>query len=144
MTEAQEQAGAWERNVGCLHDIDHIKPSARTNYSIELVACPSGDILLTLTPLQNPDQAVYRWIVTRHLFTQIARAPAPTMTLAQDLGTRVAEAVTVRIVDIKTQGKIITRRVQLSDNTCIDETIDAHTGRRLGKTQASCTKFDVR
>jgi hypothetical protein len=147
VADAQEQAKAWGRNVGCLHDIDHIKPSARTNYSIEMLACPSGDILLTLTPLQNPDQPVNRWIVTRSLFTQVADSSSPNMTLAQGPTTRsaaAAAATSVRVVDVKTQGKIITRRIQLSDNTCIDETIDAYTGRRLSQTQAPCTKFDAR
>ncbi len=142
--DAKEQAKAWERNVGCLHDIDHITPSARTNYSIALVTCPSGDILLTLTPLQNPDQPVFRWIVTRALFTQAAQSTFSIMALAQGVAMPSPGATSVRIVDIKTQGKIIIRRVQLSDNTCIDETIDAYTGRRLSRTQAPCSKFDAR
>ena len=139
VNDAREQAKAWERNVDCLHDIDHIKPSARTAYTIELVACPSGDILLTLTPLQNPDHPVSRWIVTRNLFTQVASQSAP---LAERPATTSSAAATpVRIVDIKTQGRVVIRRVQLSDNTCIDETIDAYTGRRLSQAPAPCTKF---
>ena len=144
VNDAREQAKAWERNVGCLHDIDHIKPSARTNYSIDLIACPSGDILLTLTPLQNPDHPVSRWIVTRNLFTQVARSAPPDMTLAEGPATPSAAATPVRVVDIKTQGRIVIRRIQLSDNTCIDETIDAYTGRRLSQAPAPCTKFDGR
>jgi hypothetical protein len=54
---AQEQATAWERNIDCLRGIDHI-PGASTNYKIDLISCPSGDILVTLTPFQNPDQHV--------------------------------------------------------------------------------------
>jgi hypothetical protein len=138
VNDAQEQAKAWGRNAGCLHDIDHIKPSAHTNYSIELVACPSGDILLALTPLQNPEQPVFRWIVTRDLFTQTARSSSSMATTAQGPAPQVAS---VRIVDIKVQGKTILRRIQLSDNTCVDETIDAYTGRRLSQRPAPCEKF---
>jgi hypothetical protein len=141
VSDAHEQAKAWERNAGCLHDIDHIRPSARTNYSIELVACPSGDILLTLTPLQNPEQPVFRWIVTRDLFTSIARSSPSQATIGQVPATQLAEATSVRIVDIKVQGRTVTRRIQLSDNTCIDETIDTYTGRRLSQRQAPCEKF---
>ncbi len=146
VNDAREQAKAWERNVDCLHDIDHIKPSAHTAYSIELVACPTGDILLTLTPLQNPDHPVSRWIVTKSLFTQVASQSTPaTMTRAEGPATPSAAAATpVRIVDIKTQGRYVIRRIQLSDNTCIDETIDSYTGRRLSQAPAPCTKFDVR
>ena len=42
----EEQEMAWERNVSCLHAIDHIKPGSSTNYPIDLVSCPSGDILV--------------------------------------------------------------------------------------------------
>jgi hypothetical protein len=141
VSEAQEQAKAWERNVGCLHDIDHIKPTSHTNYSIDLVSCPSGDILLTLTPLQNPDQQVSRWIVTKMLFSQVAYLGLLSPALAQSSAIRFAEVSSVRIIDIKTDGKTVVRRIQLSDQTCVDETIDAYTGRRLSRTEAPCTKF---
>jgi hypothetical protein len=58
VNDAQQQEKAWERNVNCVRSIDHIKPTSSTNYSIDLVSCPTGDILVTLTPLQNPDQQV--------------------------------------------------------------------------------------
>jgi hypothetical protein len=148
VNEAREQAKAWERNVDCLHDINHIKPSAHTAYSIDLVACLTGDILLTLTPLQNPDQSISRWIVTKTFFTQIATKFTPSnMERRQDRETSAATAgpaaaaTPVRVVDIKTQGRLVTRRIQLSDNTCIDETIDSYTGRHLSQTPAPCTKF---
>jgi hypothetical protein len=141
ISEAQEQAKAWERNVDCLHDIDHIKPTSHTNYSIDLVSCPSGDILLTLTPLQNPDQQVSRWIVTKTLFSQVAHLHLLSPALAQGAATRLADVSSVRIIDIKTDGKTVVRRIQLSDQTCVDETIDAYTGRRLSRTQAPCSKF---
>ena len=47
----------------------------------------------------------------------------------------------VRVVDIKKQGTSVVRRIQRSDNTCVDETIDAYTGRRLDQKQAPCSKF---
>src|SRR6266849_3569838 len=128
---AKEQEMAWERNTNCLHGIDHIRPSSSTNYSIDLVSCPSGDILLTLTPLQNPDQQVSRWIVTKALFSQVAQSFFGTPALAQATGTQRAGPAPVRILDIKKEGATVIRRVQLSNNTCIEETIDAYTGRRL-------------
>jgi len=137
---AQEQEMAWERNVNCLRGIDHIKPGSSTNYAIDLVTCPSGDILVTLTPLQNPDQQISRWIVTKNLFTQVAQSFFSTGALAQGAAT-LPGPVQVRILDTKKDGAVVTRRVQLSDNTCIDETIDAYTGRRVDRKQAPCSKF---
>ena len=136
--DAQRQEKAWERNVDCLRGIDHIKPTSSTNYSIDLVSCPTGDILVTLTPLQNPDQAVSRWIITKTLFTQVAEVPPPTMELAQVAKER---PDSVQVLDIKKQGANVVRRIQRADNTCVDETIDAYTGRHLDQKPASCTKF---
>jgi len=47
----------------------------------------------------------------------------------------------VRILDIKQQGATVVRRIQRSDNTCVDETIDANTGRHVDQKPAACTKF---
>jgi hypothetical protein len=139
--DAQQQERTWERNVGCLRGIDHIKPTSSTNYSIDLVSCPTGDILVTLTPLQNPDQQVSRWIITKVLFTQVADAAPARLELAQAAGTPAGSPDTERVLDIKKQGANVVRRVQRSDNTCVDETIDAYTGRRLEQKPAPCAKF---
>ena len=70
------------------------------------------------------------------LFSQVAQRHLLSTALAQSSAIRLAEeATSVRIIDIKTQGKIVVRRIQLSDNTCVDETIDAYTGRRLRRVQ---------
>jgi hypothetical protein len=138
---AQQQEKTWERNVNCLRSIDHIKPTSSTNYSIDLVSCPSGDILVTLTPLQNPDQQVSRWIITKALFTQVADAAPAHLELAQATGAPAESPDPVRVLDIKKQGASVIRRVQRSDNTCVDESIDAYTGRRLEQKPAPCTKF---
>src|SRR6266566_5125797 len=113
---AQEQEMAWERNVNCLRAIDHIKPGSSTNYAIDLVSCPSGDILVTLTPLQNPDQQISRWIVTQDLFTRVAQSFFSTEAWAQGPVSPLGGAVQVRILDTKKNGSVVTRRVQLSDN----------------------------
>jgi hypothetical protein len=137
--DAKVQENAWQRNVDCLHSIDHVKPSSSTNYAIDLVSCPSGDILVTLTPLQNPSQQISRWIVTQNLFTQVARSFFVQPALAQ---TPQPSATTPEsIIDIKKQGATVVRRVQLSGGTCVDETIDAYTGRRLSQKAAPCSKF---
>jgi hypothetical protein len=136
--DAQQQEKTWERNVNCLRSIDHIKPTSSTNYSIDLVSCPTGDILVTLTPLQNPDQQVSRWIITKTLFTQVADAAPARLELAQ---TAAPSPDPVRVLDIKKQGASVIRRIERSDNTCVDETIDAYTGHRLDQKQAPCTKF---
>ena len=139
--DAQQQEKTWERNIGCLRSIDHIKPTSSTNYSIDLVSCPSGDILVTLTPLQNPDQQVSRWIITKVLFTQVAEAAVPRVELAQVAATPPQTPNAERVLDIKKLGANVVRRIQRSDNSCVDETIDAYTGRRLDQKQAPCTKF---
>jgi hypothetical protein len=138
---AQQQDKTWERNLSCLQGIEHIKPASRTNYSIDLVSCPTGDILVTLTPLQNPDQQVSRWIVTKTLFTQVAESSPPRVELAQATGTPPASADSARVLDIKKVGSNVVRRIERSDNTCVDETIDSYTGRRLDQKPAPCTKF---
>jgi hypothetical protein len=140
--EARQQAQAWDRNINCLigHGIDHIKPTSNTNYAIDLAPCPTGDILVTLTPLQNPDHGVTRWVITQSLLTQVADNSPRTMELAQ-VTTPAASPESVRIVDIKKQGANVVRRIQRADNTCVDETIDAYTGRHLDQKPTSCTKF---
>jgi hypothetical protein len=50
-------------------------------------------------------------------------------------------AKTTTVLDIKKTGSTITRRVQLSDNSCVDEKIDGLSGRLVGQTKAPCTKF---
>jgi hypothetical protein len=139
--EAQAQEKAWERNVDCLHGIDHVKPTSKTNYSIDLVTCPSGDILVTLTPIQNPDQQISRWILTNALFSQAAQSFLTRPALAQSQPPPPAGTTSERIIDITKHGATVIRRVQRSDNTCVDETIDAYSGRRLSEKQAPCTKF---
>ena len=62
------------------------------------------------------------------------------MELAQ-VTTPAASPESVRIVDIKKQGANVVRRIQRADNTCVDETIDAYTGRHLDQKPTSCTKF---
>jgi hypothetical protein len=137
-----EQDSAWGRNIDCLRGIDHIKPEASTNYKIDLVSCPSGDILVTLTPFQNPDQQVSKWIVTKNLFTQVADSWFSTGAWAQGAaGAPAAGAVQQRIVDTRKDGSVVTQRIQLSDNSCVDETIDAFTGRHVGRRPAPCSKF---
>ena len=96
---------------------------------------------MTLTPLQNPDQQVSRWIITKVLFTQVAEAAPPRVELAQAAGAPPQSPDAERVLDIKKLGANVVRRIQRSDNTCVDETIDAYTGRRLDQKQAPCTKF---
>src|ERR1700730_9928432 len=136
--DAQQQERTWERNINCLRSIDHIKPSSSTNYSIDLVSCPTGDILVTLTPLQNPDQQVSRWIITKVLFTQVADISPPHLELAQAAGAPPGSPDPAKVLDIKKLGANVVRRIQRSDNTCVDETIDAYTGRRLDQKPAPC------
>jgi hypothetical protein len=131
--------------VNCLNGIEHIKPTSSTAYSIDLVSCPTGDILVTLTPLQNPEQQISKWIITKALFTETAEAAlphsSPRIELAQAAGPVPAAPDPVRVLDIRKQGASVIRRVQLSNNTCVDETIDAYTGRRLDQKPAACSKF---
>ena len=138
---AQEQEMAWERNLDCLRAIDHIKPGSSTNYSIDLVSCPSGDILVTLTPLQNPNQQISRWIVTRNLFSRSAQSIFSISAMAQEARPQQGSPVQTRILDTRKDGAVVTRRIQLSDSTCVDQTIDAYTGRRTDQKTAACGRF---
>ena len=104
------------------------------------MSCPTGDILVTLTPLQNPDQQVSKWIVTKTLFTQVADSSPPHIELAQAV-TPAGSPDAAHVLDIKKQGSTVVRRIQRPDNTCVDESIDAFTGRRLDQKSAPCSKF---
>jgi hypothetical protein len=92
------------------------------------------------TPLQNPDQQVSRWIVTKTLFTQVADASPPHIELAQ-VRAPTENTDAARVLDIRKQGSNVVRRIQRADNTCVDESIDAFTGRRLEQKPAPCSKF---
>jgi hypothetical protein len=141
VSDAQTQEKAWVRNVNCLHDINHIKPSASTDYSIDLVSCPSGDILITLTPLRNPNQQISRWIVTNDLFGEFAKSLLTIRTLAQNLGGR------ARRPHGRTHHRYQERGVNrhqadaaFRQHLC-GRNVDAYTGRRLSQKPAPCTKF---
>ncbi|MBV9981085.1 hypothetical protein [Bradyrhizobium sp.] len=138
---AEEQDKAWQRNLDCLRAIDHIKPGSSTNYAIDLVSCPSGDILVTLTPLQNPNQQISHWIVTSDLFTQSARSLFSISAMAQEAPPRPGGPVETRIIDTRKDGAVVTRRIQLSDSSCVDQTIDTYTGRRIDQKPAACSRF---
>jgi hypothetical protein len=139
--DAKIQEQAWERNISCLSAIEHIKPTAKTDYTIDLVTCPSGDILVTLTPLQNPDRSVSRWIVTTELFIKSAGLEFITSATAQEAPDRNAARGPTRVIGIKKSGPNVTRRVQLPDNSCSDQSIDAYTGRQVGQRKAPCSPF---
>ncbi len=38
-------------------------------------------------------------------------------------------------------GAVLTKRVKLSNNTCVDETVDTFTGHLLSRKPAPCVKF---
>lgn len=132
-----EQLEAWGRNHDCLGAEHNVKLTSQTSYAIDLQACPSGDLLIQLTPLHNPDRKVFRWVITRDMFKPSAQFALSSAAFAQGTPT----TTTSTVLDIKRTGSTITRRVQLSDKSCTDEKIDGLTGRLLGQTKAPCTKF---
>jgi hypothetical protein len=139
----RQQSEAWDRNGECLQNaaIDRLKPVSETNYAIEILACRSGDILVTMIPIQNPDAAEHRWIVTKDLvqhhaqFSLIAPAFAEAPTAPQP-----APQAT-RVVGVTRAGDLIIRRVQLTNGTCEDQTINSYTGRLLGRKRAPCDRL---
>jgi hypothetical protein len=135
----QESDKAWDRNLDCLTNIEHIKPNANTKYGIDLVPCPSGDILVTLTPLQSPGTHISRWIVTTDFFSDIAQFSLVGTATAQESST--GSSNPVRIIGIKKSGSVVTKRVQFPDNSCADQTIDSYTGRQVNQQKASCSPF---
>jgi hypothetical protein len=135
----QESDKAWDRNLDCLTNIEHIKPNANTKYVIDLVPCPSGDILVTLTPLQSPGTHISRWIVTTDFFSDVAQFSLVGTAAAQD--SSAGSPNPVRIIGIKKSGSVVTKRVQFPDNSCADQTIDSYTGRQLNQQKASCSPF---
>jgi len=139
VSRALEQSRAWEVNFKCLQtEIQQISPRSPTTYTIAMQVCPSGDILLALTPL-NADTPKYEWILTRKLFNQQTSFSFTTTAHAQ--GAPQSGSATVRVIDVRTQGRNVVRRLQLSNNSCIDEIVDTATGRRLSSNSAPCTRF---
>jgi hypothetical protein len=137
---AQEQARAWADNLECLRtDIQQISLRSPANYTVSLQSCPSGDILLALTPLHAPSTPIYQWVVTRKMFKPQASAFLVNMALAQTVPP--SSSAPVLVIDVRTQGRNVVRRLQLSDKTCIDEVVDPATGRRVSSQSAPCTRF---
>jgi hypothetical protein len=139
INKALQQNEAYARNIACLRgsEIENLKLKTKTNYSVELTPCPSGDILLVLTSLENLDLQVSQWIVTRDLFSQVSFFS--TTAIAQGSGAQSGSRIL--ILDIKKEGAVVTKRIQLSNNTCVDEAVDAFTGRLMSRRQAPCVKF---
>jgi hypothetical protein len=135
-----ETSEAYERNLACLtgREITRVKPQTQTSYSIELVPCPSGDILITLRSLINQDLQKSDWIITKDLFPRITLRSMGTVAQATSAP---PSGGAVEIVDIKKQGSVLTKRVRLANNTCVDETVDTFTGRLLSRSAAPCSKF---
>jgi hypothetical protein len=140
----KEQNEAWSRNANCLSTIDHVKPATETTYAIDILACPSGDILVTLTPVQNPNAQQLKWIVTKDIVQHEAHWHLLSSAFAQEPAATRPTPHATRVVGVKSDGDLIIRRVQLSDGTCEDQTINSYTGRLLSRRQAPCDRFDSR
>lgn len=138
--ELKGQDDAWTHNLDCLTRIEHIKPISETPYGIDLLTCPSGDILLTVTPLHSPSQKVSRWIITKQFFEGKTRTAWISSAFAQ-APPPAGGAQSERVLDIRKQGSQVIRRVQLSNGQCVDQTIDSYTGRHVSDKPAPCTKF---
>ena len=138
---AEKQLDAWRRNTDCLSGIDHVKPEAKTRYGIDLLTCPSGDILVTLTPPPGAGQALSTWIITADLFTHTARRGLLAAAFAQTPPRATEEPYSTRVIDVRQSGTLVTRRIQRSDGSCVDQTIDALTGRHIRQADAPCTKY---
>lgn len=138
---AEKQLDAWRRNADCLTGIDHVRPKAETRYGIDLLTCPSGDILLTLTPPSGAGQAVSTWIITAELFSHTAQHGFLTTAFAQTPPKSTEELYSTRVIDVRQSGTLVTRRIQRSDGSCVDQTIDALTGRHIRQADAPCTKY---
>jgi hypothetical protein len=141
LARTQEQKRAWETNRECLQtEIQQVALRSPATYTISLQACPSGDILLALTPLHAPANPTYEWILTRKLLL----TPQASFSFTTTARAQVAppnSAAPIRVIDVRTQGRNVVRRLQLANNACIDETVDTATGRRLSSNSAPCTRF---
>jgi hypothetical protein len=141
LARALEANKAWEDNRACLREteIEQISLRSPGTYTISLQSCPSGDILLALTPLHDPTNLTYEWVITRKLFRQQTSFSFTTMALAEVAPP--PNAAPIRVIDIRSQGRNVVRRLQLSNNSCIDEIVETATGRRVSSQSAPCTRF---
>jgi hypothetical protein len=142
LARVQEQLKAWTDNSECLKaEIQQVSLRSPATYTIALQSCPSGDILLALTPVHAPANVEYRWVVTRHMFRTQAGLSVTTLALAEGAQPQPPGAAPVLVIDSRPQGRTVVRRLQLSDRTCIDEVVDTVTGRRMSSQSAPCTRF---
>lgn len=140
VADLKAQQEAWNRNAKCLAEIKRVKPASQTAYAIDLLVCPSGDILLTLTPIQDASAQVSRWIMTRELLSlAVHTAQLPPDPAREPLRETAVHAT--RVVGVKQSRDLVVRRVQLSDNTCEDQTINPYTGRLVSAKRAPCDPF---
>jgi hypothetical protein len=138
---ALDQLNSWKDNAQCVTNrgINHVEPISPVDYKINLLPCPSGDILVTLIPIRNPEEQVNTWVITRKFFGESHLGFLVTSAVAQGAMAQVERPNAVRVIGIKQQGTTIIKRTQLSDGTCIDAIIDGLTGRQLSsKTAPSC------
>jgi hypothetical protein len=138
---ALDQLNSWKDNAKCVtnRDINHVEPISPVDYKINLLPCPSGDILVTLIPMRNSEEQVNTWVITRKFFGESHQGFLVTSAVAQSTTAQVDRPNAVRVIGIKQQGTTIIKRTQLSDGTCIDTIINGLTGLQLSsKTAPSC------
>jgi hypothetical protein len=144
LARVQEQLKAWADNSECLKaEIQQVNLRSPSTYTIAVQSCPSGDILLALTPLHAPTNTEYRWIVTRSMFKPQAGLSFTTMALAEVAQPRPPGPSPTLVIDSRPEGRTVVRRLQLSDRTCIDEVVDTVTGRRPPPEFAECSLHAV-
>ncbi|MBW4578089.1 MAG: hypothetical protein KME42_00760 [Tildeniella nuda ZEHNDER 1965/U140] len=146
---ARQQENLWEKNAHCLVSGKHSQITTSEKVRIDVLTCPSGDILLTRAlDSQEPQR---QWIAfataSNTAFTDILmpRANAATSTTAtltkvnQTVpSTQLAQAGTVICTKILGEGRLL-QRLRNSNGQCVDEVINTFTGDLVSRTPGSCS-----
>jgi len=133
----REQLDARQDNLKCVQEISRVPLPSTVTYTVSVQACPSGDLLSILKSLNGEE--VNFWVRTPKLFKPQAGLSFTATALAQPAPAQ--PRTPERVIGMRKDGNNIVRRLQLSDNTCVDEIIDPVRGRRVSAQRAPCTRF---
>lgn len=136
---AEQQHKIWEKNFNCIQQQEF--KCIKTNYNVEVgtIVCPSGDVLLKVTP---PDSTgIMRWVSldTFKLNKLSALDFSFDEAFASDLHKKeiLAQSYTVLCQRWLNRGLLL-RRLRYADGRCFDEQINTFTGAVISRVPAPC------
>jgi len=138
---AIDQGRLWEKNFSCPKDKVPGTVKTPRNDTLEVIVCPSGDILVKVMQPDKPDP-YYRWIAfdtftTRgsHLVPTGQKAYAEEISLRLDM---LAQPGSMVICQGRDHKGFVIRVIRLPSGQCQEEVINPYTGRVVSVRSAPC------